>query len=104
MDLKRSEKISILNLLGSREMQQINTSLYVPDIKKISTLLMLHGFTGSHKAMEELSSLLPYDCVAPDLIGHGRSPCPVELSPYRMEEMLKQLDTVMGGIDLIQFN
>ncbi len=96
MDSKRSEKISTLNLLGSLEMQQINISLYVPHVKKISTVLMLHGFTGSHKAMEELSSLLPYDCVAPDLIGHGRSPCPDELSPYRMKEMVKQLDSVMG--------
>jgi 2-succinyl-6-hydroxy-2,4-cyclohexadiene-1-carboxylate synthase len=76
-------------------MQQINTALYVLNVKKISTVLMLHGFTGSHKAMEELSRLLPYDCAVPDLIGHGRSPCPVELSPYRMEEMVKQLDDVM---------
>tara|TARA_B100001250_G_scaffold22995_1_gene19331 strand:+ start:994 stop:1797 length:804 start_codon:yes stop_codon:yes gene_type:complete len=90
-------------------MQQVNTSLYVPDVKNTSTVLMLHGFTGSHKAMEELSTLIPYDCVAPDLIGHGRSPCPVELSPYRIEEMVKQLDNVMGvhlrkPIDLLGYS
>ena len=109
MDSKRSEKISIRNLLGSLEMQQINASLYVPHVKKISTILMLHGFAGSHKAMEELSSLLPYDCVAPDLIGHGRSPCPDELSHYRMKEMVKHLDGVMGmhlrkPIDLLGYS
>jgi len=76
-------------------MQQKNTSLYVPNIEKINTVLMLHGFTGSHETMQELSNLLPYNCVAPDLIGHGRSPCPIELTPYHMKEMVKQLDSVI---------
>ena len=75
-------------------MRRSNFPLYTDNHDKVNEVLMLHGFTGSHESMNELSGLLPYNCTAPDLIGHGRSPSPYELRPYRMGEMINQLDGV----------
>jgi len=54
-------------------------------------VLLLHGFTGSGETMYELGQYLPNRTIRPDLIGHGRSPAPRELRPYRIEAMVEQL-------------
>ena len=48
-------------------------------------ILALHGFTGSGLDFAPLAQRLPHPLLAPDLIGHGRSPAPTSVSAYRIE-------------------
>ena len=75
-------------------MEKSKISLHVQRFTSTNKVMMLHGFTGTYESMQELSELLPYDCATPDLIGHGRSPCPTNHFPYRIKEIIKQLDGV----------
>jgi 2-succinyl-6-hydroxy-2,4-cyclohexadiene-1-carboxylate synthase len=65
-------------------------------------VFVLHGFTGSGKAMEPLSERLAAGLAAriicPDLVGHGCSEVPDELDLYRVEAMAGQ---VMGLADAL---
>ncbi len=69
-------------------------SLHVAGTGNENTIMMIHGFTGSHKSMSELCELIPRKCVRPDLIGHGLSPCPDKTHQYRLESMVDQLNEV----------
>lgn len=63
-------------------------------------LLLLHGFTQDRHAWdwtrEGLRAVGP--TVAVDLIGHGQSPKPAELAPYRMEACVEQLCGVLDAL------
>lgn len=50
-------------------------------------LVLLHGFTGSARAWGEFGQLLgrSFRCVAVDVVGHGESDAPDDLSCYRIE-------------------
>ncbi len=65
-------------------------------------LMLLHGFTqnlGSWEAVRDgLRRIGP--TVAVDLIGHGNSPKPDSVAPYRMEACLEQLERVMARLKL----
>lgn len=56
-------------------------------------IVLLHGFTGSAGAWRGLAASLAgeYEAIAPDLIGHGRSPAPAEPDRYRMERAADEL-------------
>lgn len=56
-------------------------------------LVVLHGFTGSGRAMTGVARALAADfrTLAVDLIGHGHSDRPRELAPYRMAAAVDQL-------------
>lgn len=56
-------------------------------------LVLLHGFTGSADTWRGLAESLAgeYRTIAPDLIGHGRSPAPAALDRYRMERAADEL-------------
>tara|TARA_B100001778_G_scaffold287347_1_gene255105 strand:- start:3969 stop:4766 length:798 start_codon:yes stop_codon:yes gene_type:complete len=62
-----------------------------------STGMVLHGFLGSHKSMEELASYLDSSYILPDLIGHGSSPCPTELKQYTLKAMINQIHEVANS-------
>ncbi len=68
--------------------------LHVAGTGNENTVMMIHGFTGSHESMSELCGLIPRKCVSPDLIGHGMSPCPDDTKQYRLESMVDQLNEV----------
>jgi 2-succinyl-6-hydroxy-2,4-cyclohexadiene-1-carboxylate synthase len=65
-------------------------------------LVLLHGFTQDRSAWdwvrEGLRRIGP--TVAVDLIGHGASPKPEPLAPYRIEACLQQLDGVLDALKL----
>ncbi|MFV2039241.1 MAG: 2-succinyl-6-hydroxy-2,4-cyclohexadiene-1-carboxylate synthase [Acidimicrobiales bacterium] len=65
-------------------------------------LLVLHGFMGSTGAMAGLVDALSLDrrVVAVDLIGHGASPAPRELAPYRTDAMVQQVREVLDEVGL----
>ena len=56
-------------------------------------LVLLHGFTGSADTWRGLAASLAgeYETIAPDLIGHGRSPAPAAPGRYRMERAAAEL-------------
>lgn len=67
-------------------------------------LLLLHGFTGS---AEEWQPLLPAwadlrTLVAPDLIGHGRSPTPTDPTCYTMERCISDLLALLDHLGYAQ--
>ncbi len=62
-----------------------------------ATGVLLHGFLGSHKSMEELSSYLDSSYILPDLVGHGSSPCPSEIGHYTLQAMVNQIHEVTNS-------
>lgn len=57
------------------------------------TILLLHGFTGSKETWGSLISKLErnYHVIAIDLLGHGKTDCPINDERYRMEFAAKDL-------------
>jgi 2-succinyl-6-hydroxy-2,4-cyclohexadiene-1-carboxylate synthase len=51
-------------------------------------VLALHGFTGSGADWAPIATALPSPVLAPDLLGHGGSPAPAEVAPYRIERVV----------------
>jgi len=63
-------------------------------------LLLLHGFTGGGDSLgpvvERFASR--HRTIAPDLVGHGRSDAPDEVSHYTMEACVAQLIAVLDAL------
>ena len=78
-------------------MTETSCPLYFSQKEIDSTGIVLHGFLGSHKSMEELASYLDSSYVLPDLIGHGRSPCPNGLKEYTFRAMVDQVHEVVNS-------
>lgn len=59
-------------------------------------LMLLHGFTQDRRAWDGVRDGLRRvgPTVAVDLVGHGQSPKPAELAPYRMDACVAQLDAL----------
>ncbi len=75
-------------------MTESSCPLYFSQKQVDSTGIVLHGFLGNHKSMEELTSYLDSSFILPDLIGHGRSPCPMELKQYTLKAMINQIHEI----------
>lgn len=69
-------------------------------------LLLLHGFTGSSLNWQQVLPALGarHRVLAPDIIGHGRSPAPSELERYRMEAAVKDLLALLDGERIERFD
>ncbi|SOC03512.1 2-succinyl-6-hydroxy-2,4-cyclohexadiene-1-carboxylate synthase [Ureibacillus xyleni] len=69
------------------------------------TIVLLHGFTGSVATWEKVARLIPenYHIVAVDLIGHGLSEAPTNLSLYSMEEQVEVLHELFKELQLSNF-
>jgi 2-succinyl-6-hydroxy-2,4-cyclohexadiene-1-carboxylate synthase len=63
-------------------------------------LLLLHGFTGSTATWDPLRSLLAprFRLLALDLIGHGRSDAPADVTRYTMERCSQE---VVAALDVL---
>ncbi len=64
-------------------------------------LLLLHGFTGSARSLNELAGGLArtHRVIVPDLVGHGGSDAPLDLAPYRMERCVEQLCSLLDALE-----
>lgn len=61
-------------------------------------VIIIHGFTGSADAMAPLVDRLDgYRCITVDLVGHGRSPSPIDLAPYSVEAMAASVAGLAAG-------
>ena len=71
-------------------------------------VLVLHGFTGSARAMapltERLAAGLAARIICPDLVGHGRSEVPDALDPYRVEAMAGQVTALADALGCDTFH
>lgn len=65
-------------------------------------LVLLHGFTGSAANWEPHFADFGrhYTVYAIDIIGHGESAAPVDLSHYRMEQAVEDLSALLDRLDL----
>ena len=63
------------------------------------TIVLLHGFTQSGTSWQPIVPCLQAHgaLLVPDLIGHGRSPAPVEVTPYAMEACVAQVLAVLDA-------
>ena len=69
-----------------------------------TTLVVLHGFTGTAKSWEGLANLLPdVHVVAIDLIGHGESDKPIDPKLYEMDVQLQLLHATFQQLNLEKF-
>ncbi|RTQ93372.1 2-succinyl-6-hydroxy-2,4-cyclohexadiene-1-carboxylate synthase [Lysinibacillus telephonicus] len=68
------------------------------------TIVMLHGFTGTVGTWEQVASYLPnIRIIAIDLIGHGQTEAPEDVSSYTMQAQIKLLEQTFIQLDLEQF-
>ncbi|MBI4081128.1 MAG: 2-succinyl-6-hydroxy-2,4-cyclohexadiene-1-carboxylate synthase [Candidatus Lambdaproteobacteria bacterium] len=65
-------------------------------------LVLLHGFTGDGTTWEPVREGLRRRgrTVAVELLGHGRSPAPDDVAPYRMEACLDQLEALLARLGI----
>lgn len=68
-----------------------------------NVIVCLHGFTGSTKTWTQLAQLIPAKIVAVDLIGHGLTDAPKEVSYYSMQAQIELLETLFEQLDLVDF-
>ena len=68
------------------------------------TIVMLHGFTGSVATWEKVAKLLAnFRIVAIDLMGHGLTEAPQNVTAYSMQEQNLLLDEVFQQLKLSKF-
>lgn len=65
-----------------------------------NSLFLLHGFTGSSGDWKNVSDLFDkrFNVYAVDLIGHGKSDAPSDISLYTAESQVNQLKTIFDKI------
>ena len=88
------------------EINNINVHYECWNERGHETIVLLHGFTGSTKTWHEVAALLPttYRIIAVDLIGHGRTDSPEDLTYYTMEYQVKLLHELFEVLQLTQFH
>ena len=59
-------------------------------------IVALHGFTGSGADFDPLAARLEMPVFAPDLLGHGGAPDPVEPRAHRMSAQAERIATQVG--------
>lgn len=68
------------------------------------TLVALHGFTGSTATWRNLAQALPsVRVIAIDLIGHGQTAIPQQISRFSMQEQIQDLEEVFDHLQLKKF-
>ena len=70
------------------------------------TIVLLHGFTGSTKTWHEVVELLPttYRIIAVDLIGHGSTDSPDDVTYYSMDYQVELLHELFEELQLRSFH
>lgn len=70
------------------------------------TVVLLHGFTGSTKTWHEVATLLPatYRIIAVDLIGHGLTDSPDDVTYYSMAYQVELLHELFEELQVTSFH
>ncbi len=61
-------------------------------------VVFLHGFTGDSETWNGVTDRLVqrFTCVTIDLIGHGRTDAPPDLEKYRMDQVVKDVESILA--------
>lgn len=67
-------------------------------------LLLLHGFTGDGTTWSEVADQLKndYQCIMPDLVGHGQTDAPADGELYKMANVVEQLRQLLDYFKIEQ--
>jgi len=65
-----------------------------------SPIVLLHGFTGSARAWDEVAPHLRARVIRVDLIGHGQSPSPPDPGLYTLDHATRDLTEVLDRLGL----
>ena len=78
--------------------------LHVEETGSGSPVVLLHGFTGSARAMAGVAAGLSdtHRILSVDLIGHGRSAAPRDASAYSMTACVDQLASLLDRLNLVE--
>lgn len=85
------------------EVNGITVNVEVWNNQYTDTIVCLHGFTGSAKTWEQVGQLIPARIVAIDLIGHGLTAAPKEVTYYSMEAQIELLEALFERLALVNF-
>nr|WP_106780567.1 2-succinyl-6-hydroxy-2,4-cyclohexadiene-1-carboxylate synthase [Lysinibacillus timonensis] len=89
----------IMNVRG------INVNVKIWNESEQEVIVLLHGFTGTVSTWQPVVPHLPNDkkLIAIDLIGHGNTDAPSDVSRYSMEEQIKDLEEIFKILHLESF-
>lgn len=82
---------------------RVNEIDYFVDVKGEGfPLVFLHGFTGDTHTWDEITGRLKksYQCIAIDIIGHGRSESPSDSARYTMDQASRDIKTILIQLDI----
>lgn len=79
---------------------------FVNTAGKGEPLLFLHGFTGDHTTWDEIVSKLQneYQCIAIDILGHGKSAHPANSEEYRIETIAADVIDLLNKLNIGKVN
>ncbi|WP_430339928.1 2-succinyl-6-hydroxy-2,4-cyclohexadiene-1-carboxylate synthase [Rossellomorea vietnamensis] len=82
---------------------QVNDIRYFVEVKgEGDPLVFLHGFTGDTTTWSGVTDQLSatYRCVSIDLIGHGRTESPKEVTRYTMDRVAADISSLLSELDI----
>lgn len=83
----------------------INTKQYYYELRgEGDVLLLLHGFTGSAQNWQPHTAVFSqqYQTLTIDILGHGRSASPTDITPYRMENVAADIIILLDQLKIDQ--
>ena len=88
--------------MQSHAIDAAGVRLHVAEMGTGTPVVLLHGFTGSARAMAGLAAELSdsHRMLSVDLIGHGRSAAPRDAAAYSMTACVGQLAAVLDELDV----
>ncbi|EON71645.1 2-succinyl-6-hydroxy-2,4-cyclohexadiene-1-carboxylate synthase [Lysinibacillus sphaericus] len=90
--------------MAKLKIRGIETHVKIWNEEAQQTIVALHGFTGSTETWRNLADALPQvRIVAIDLIGHGQTAVPEQISRFTMLEQLRDLEEVFNQLQLEKF-
>jgi 2-succinyl-6-hydroxy-2,4-cyclohexadiene-1-carboxylate synthase len=86
----------------SRSIKVDGIALHVTEAGHGRPIVLLHGFTGSARAMEGIASSLrdSYRTISIDLIGHGQSDAPADSASYTMSRCVGQVASILDELEV----
>lgn len=82
------------------ESAQINYEFLRRDTSNLPYIILLHGFTGSLEDWHQFENYFSkdYNLVGIDMIGHGKSDAPSDLSYYSTDSIIRQIKKVKEAV------
>ncbi len=90
--------------MQSHSIDAAGVRLHVEETGSGPTVVLLHGFTGSARAMACIARGLSetHRILSVDLIGHGRSPAPRAAAAYSMTACVDQLASLLDTLNVVE--